>query len=75
MVVVCSLPQTSASMVLIICRSAAAAGMSAEAFGDELQSSLLFTKESLTVVKKVWNAKGSALSALPKQVLSVGEVG
>lgn len=72
MISVCCTITITANMVAH--RSAAADGMSVEAFGGDLRNSLLFTEESLAVVKQVWKEQGPALCALPKQVLTVGEV-
>ena len=57
------------------CRSAALEGMSVDALVAELKASLEWGEGVLAVVKHVWKEEGPALCSLPKEALSVGQVG
>ena len=59
----------------IHCRSAALEGMGVDALVAELKASLEWGDGMLAVVKHVWKEEGPALCSMPKEALSVGQVG
>ena len=62
-------------LVWIHCRSAALQGMGVDALVAELKASLEWGDGMLAVVKHVWKEEGPALCSMPKEALSVGQVG
>lgn len=61
-------------LFVILHRSAAEAKLSADDLVGELKSSLEWSEEAMAVVRHVWKEEGPALSSMPQETLSVGQV-